>query len=215
MVSVLSFSEVGGHRVNEDAFAVRPHPAGPDCWLCLLADGQGGRAGGARAAQLACETALARALKCPPQCLADGAVWASVLGQADAAVSADAEAGYTTLVGLCVVPGAVAGASCGDSAALLVCGGRARQLTAAQAKNPPVGSGAAPFVPFEARLAGPWAVLAMSDGAWKYAGWGAITQAASTLRGQALLEALQARARLPGSGQFPDDFTLVVFEGAV
>jgi hypothetical protein len=54
----------------------------------------------------------------------------------------------------------------------------------------------------------------MSDGVWKYAGWGAITQAASTLRGRALLEALQARARLPGSGQFPDDFTLVLLEGS-
>ena len=117
------------------------------------------------------------------------------------------------LVGLCVVPGAVAGASCGDSAALLVCGGRARPLTAAQAKNPPVGSGAAPFVPFAAGLVRPWALLAMSDGVWKYAGWAAITQAASALRGRALLEALQARARLPGSGQFPDDFTLVLFEG--
>jgi PPM family protein phosphatase len=214
MVSALSFSEPGGHPVNEDACAVRQHPAAPDCWLCLLADGQGGRAGGARAAQLACDTALALALEHPPERLADGATWAALLGRAGAAVCADAAAGYTTLVGLCVVPGVAAGASCGDSAALLVCGGRARQLTAAQAKNPPVGSGKAPFLPFEARLAEPWAVLAMSDGVWKYAGWAAITQAALALRGRALLEALQARARLPGSGRFPDDFTLVLLEGA-
>ncbi len=212
MVSALSFSEAGGHPVNEDAFAVREHPMGADCWLCLLADGQGGRAGGARAARLACDTALALALEHAPERLADGETWADFLGQADAAVCADAAAGLTTLVGLCVVPGRVAGASCGDSAALLV-GGRSRQLTAAQAKNPPVGSGGATFVPFAARPEGPWAVLVMSDGVWKYAGWPAITQAASTLRGEALLAALQARARLPGSGRFPDDFTLVLLEG--
>jgi hypothetical protein len=214
MVSALAFSEAGGHPVNEDACAVRQHPAAPNCWLGLLADGQGGRAGGARAAQLACETALALALEYAPERLADAASWAAILGRADAAVCADVAAGYTTLAGLAVAPGAVAGASCGDSAALLVCGGRARQLTAAQAKGPPVGSGEAPFVPFAARLGGPWAVLAMSDGVWKYAGWAAITQAASSLRGRALLEAVQARARLPGSGRFSDDFSFVLLEGA-
>jgi hypothetical protein len=51
----------------------------------------------------------------------------------------------------------------------------------------------------------------MSDGVWKYAGWGAIVAAAP--RGRALLGALQAQARLPGSGRFPDDFTLVLLEG--
>ncbi len=40
MVNVLSFSEVGGHAVNEDAFAVERHPADDTCWLCCLADGQ-------------------------------------------------------------------------------------------------------------------------------------------------------------------------------
>jgi hypothetical protein len=44
MVAVFSFTEVGGHLVNEDAFLVQPHPQDPACWLLLLADGQGGRA---------------------------------------------------------------------------------------------------------------------------------------------------------------------------
>jgi serine/threonine protein phosphatase PrpC len=131
MVSALSFSEAGGHPANEDACAVRQHPAAADCWLCLLADGQGGQAGGARAARLACDTALALALEQPPERLADGPTWAAILGRADAAVCADDAAGYTTLVGLCATAGRVAGASCGDSAALLVCGVRPRQLTAA------------------------------------------------------------------------------------
>ncbi|HVS40227.1 MAG TPA: hypothetical protein VMS17_32010, partial [Gemmataceae bacterium] len=46
MISVLSFSEVGGHRVNEDAFAVQQHPLDPGMWLCFVADGQGGQPGG-------------------------------------------------------------------------------------------------------------------------------------------------------------------------
>jgi hypothetical protein len=38
MVAVVTFSEVGGHAVNEDAYAVERHPGDPDCWLCCLAD---------------------------------------------------------------------------------------------------------------------------------------------------------------------------------
>ena len=46
--------------VNEDAFVVRPLP-GDTGWLVVLADGQGGRVGGAWAAQLACQIAAASA----------------------------------------------------------------------------------------------------------------------------------------------------------
>src|SRR6185369_1355332 len=91
------------------------------------------------------------------------------LAHADAAVAADREAGFTTLVGLCVGADHVAGASCGDSAAVAVCGASApRVLTSRQWKNPPVGSGEATFVPFEMELAEPWRLLVMSDGVWKY-----------------------------------------------
>ncbi len=38
MIRVLSFSEAGGHAVNEDAFLVEPHPADGACWLGCLAD---------------------------------------------------------------------------------------------------------------------------------------------------------------------------------
>ena len=65
MIHVLTYSEVGGHRVNEDAFVARPHPVDPDSWLICLADGQGGRAGGAQASQLACKTAADLAAKAP------------------------------------------------------------------------------------------------------------------------------------------------------
>lgn len=55
-MTVFSHSEPGGHLVNEDSFVVQQHQDDPSCWICTLADGQGGRAGGARASRLACET---------------------------------------------------------------------------------------------------------------------------------------------------------------
>jgi PPM family protein phosphatase len=214
MVNVLSFSEVGGHAVNEDAFAVERHPADDTCWLCCLADGQGGRAGGGRAAQIACCVALEAAKAEARWKLATASTWATLLRHADEAVEADADAGFTTLIGFCIAKGRLAGASCGDSAVLTVVPGeRPREVTANQHKNPPVGSSAAPFTPFAATLTGAWSVLAMSDGVWKCAGWERIAKATTTARGQQLLDHLQGLARLPGSGRFPDDFTVVLFEG--
>jgi serine/threonine protein phosphatase PrpC len=213
MVRAESFSEVGGHRVNEDAFAVQQHPDDPDLWLCFVADGQGGQAGGGPAARLACQAASDAARACSPAGLGLSSVWSGLLQEADVAVAADPVAGFTTLLGLGVSSGRVVGASSGDSAALVLCGEKALELTAAQHKNPPVGSGAAVAVPFAAALRLPWQVLAMSDGVWKYIGWDGIVEAARRQRGASLIAQLQRLARLPGSGQFPDDFTIVVLEG--
>ncbi len=216
MVRVVSFSEAGGHRINEDAVDVRRHPADPECWLCCLADGQGGRAGGVRAARLACDIALATATRLPPHQLAGLTAWPSILRQADEAVSHDSEAGFTTLIGLSVARDAVCGASCGDSAALAVSeGGRVRDLTAGQSKNPPVGSGTAAFVPFWAALVRPWRVVVMSDGVWKYVGREQVQRFAVELADQPLVDALQRAARLPGSGRFQDDFTVAVLGESV
>ena len=122
MVRVQSHSEVGGHLHIEDAFAVQLHPRDPGMWLTLVADGQGGQAGGGPAARLACRAALDAAAGCPPDRLRDPVTWSGLVKQADATVHADPAAGFTTLVGLCVSRGRVVGASSGDSAALLVCG---------------------------------------------------------------------------------------------
>ena len=95
MIGVQSYSEVGGHRLNEDAFCVQCHPLDSDCWLCLVADGQGGQAGGGPAAQLACQAALGAALGCLPAALIEPSTWSSILRHADAAVAADSMAGFT------------------------------------------------------------------------------------------------------------------------
>ena len=204
MIRTYSFSAAGGHPVNEDAFVLHQLPL-EDGYFVALADGQGGRAGGRRAAQLACQIAAARFAECRD--------WTASLTAADAAVAADAEAGFTTLVGLCATRDRVAGASCGDSAAVAVCGGSApRVLTSRQFKNPPVGSGEATFIPFEMELAPSWRLLAMSDGVWKYASWDRVWDCAARLSGEELIAELQQAARLKTSGEFQDDFTVVLLE---
>lgn len=212
MVTVATFSEAGGHLHNEDAFVVRQHPLDPDLWLCFVADGQGGQTGGGPAARLACETALDATTAYPPERLSDPATWPGILRAADEAVSSDPASGFTTLVGLCVSRSRVIGASSGDSAVMLVDGQKAVELTSGQFKNPPVGSGGAVAVPFTAPLGERWQILAMSDGVWKYVGWNRVIEAARQERGDSLIAELQRRARLPGSGGFQDDFTVVVLE---
>jgi hypothetical protein len=141
------------------------------------------------------------------------AAWVTILRQADDAVSADVDAGFTTLVGFSLLDGRVYGASNGDSAVLAVhADGHTEELTNGQAKNPPIGSGSALCVLFATRLVRPWLVLAMSDGIWKYLGWDKVKEATTQQRGQALVDSLQSQGRLSRSGEFQDDFTLVVLQ---
>lgn len=214
MIHVTSFTEANGHAVNEDAFSVEQHPLDAECWVCCLADGQGGRAGGAVAARLAVDTAVQAALKLSPQDLFYGRSWMRLLTLADVAVMNDADAGGTTLIGFCLREKMLVGASCGDSAVMVAVAGESslRDVTAGQHKNHPVGSGDARFVSFTMPLQPPRTVLAMSDGVWKYSGTSHIVECLAAERGQSLIDAIQRPARLPGSGRFQGDFTLVVFE---
>lgn len=210
-----STSFAGGHPVNEDAYEVRPHPEDSGCLMCALADGQGGRSGGLLAAQTAIHTALELAVDIPVDAILQSDAWLEILSQADQAVAGKRDAGLTTLIGLAAQGNTLVGASCGDSAVWVLDGaGRGFELTARQRKNPPVGSGEAFFVPFAVQLVPPWLVLVMSDGVWKYVGWDRLRTAAMKLRGQELVDAVREAARMPGSGGFQDDFTLVVIQDA-
>lgn len=214
MIQAITFSEAGGHLINEDAFAVQQHPDDPDCWICTLSDGQGGRSGGGRASQLGCAKVmeLARQQR-PNDLLRSNHTWATIFCEADTAVAAESAAGFATLIGFCVTGAQIHGASNGDSAVAIFNESRqCVELTGRQIKNPPIGSGHAAFMPFNAALNGPWMVLTMSDGVWKYSRWDRIKEAARHLRGQELVEELLQYARLPQSGQLQDDFTLVVLQ---
>jgi len=214
MIRVATHSEAGGHPANEDVFILQPHPADPHSYLGAVADGQGGRAGGAQAARRACDTFLEIARQATLPELLSLRIWDDILAYVDRAVADDPHAGFTTLVAFCVARDQLTGASCGDSALVLA---EARQepliLTARQSKDPPVGSGGAVFIPFAMRLHVPWTGLVMTDGVWKYAGWDAVAQAATGGAGEDVIRALRQRAALPASGALQDDFTLVVLQG--
>ena len=152
MLSVRTFTEAGGHAVNEDSFSGRPHPDDERSLMVALADGMGGQAGGGRASELAVRAALENAGEMPLESvMACG--WIDVMRRADAAVSADKQAGFTTLVGLSVQGDELRGAACGDSAVFVIDGpGRMQELTMGQVKNPPVGSGEAVFIPFASQF---------------------------------------------------------------
>jgi PPM family protein phosphatase len=212
MIQVFSRSEVGGHAHNEDALEVRPHPSDPTCLLCALADGQGGQAGGARAAQLACRVCIEAASAQQPAILPIRPdAWETILRQADAAVASDPEAGFTTLIAFCIQKDAICGASNGDSGVYAVSAGwPGAILTGRQHKDPPIGCGGALPVGFTARLKRPWTVLALSDGVWKYAKWDRVADAASRLTGQVIINMLRKQAGLRGNGRLQDDFSIVV-----
>jgi hypothetical protein len=214
VIAVFSRSEPGGHRHNEDVFAVRSLQHQPDRYLCAVADGQGGQAGGAEAARIACAVCVETALSYSPNQLLNPFIWETILQAADAAVCDSPSAGFTTLVAFCITEAYLCGASCGDSALLLLnANDPALVLTERQEKNPPVGSRAAIFVLFAAKLLSPWMALAMSDGVWKYAGWDRVLQIAKEKQGEGLIDALRDSARMPHSADLQDDFTLVVFQG--
>lgn len=214
MISVSSFSEVGDNAHNEDAFVVWHHATDTNVIACFVADGQGGRSGGRRAADLACQTALDKVAMLPLSRLKDRRSWVGLLRELDEAVSHDESAGLTTFVGLCLVGDSVVGASCGDSAALFVTGKGIVELTKNQHKNPPIGSGAARPESFEMSCDVTGRLLVMTDGVWKYVGWPVLIEMVQRERGDALIAELQQAARLPGSGRFQDDFTVVLLEGA-
>ena len=206
----LIHSEAGdGHR-NEDLAVVRPHPADAGVLLCALADGQGGRAGGAQAARVAAEESLRAASSFPAAALAEASPWYAVASAADEAVCEDDAAGFCSLVCLCVSDGQVCGASCGDSAALLLSGGSATEMTEQQCKNPPVGSSAARPVAFSARLQPGWKLLIVSDGVWKEVGWEQMAQIAAQHKGQQIMDALRQAALASNGGRMQDDFSVVL-----
>jgi hypothetical protein len=213
MPRVWSCTEVGGHATIEDAFAVRSHPDEPECLLCAIADGQGGRSGSRLAANLACENCMDRAARIAPETLLRPAAWTPILQAADRMISRHPAAGLTTLAVFCISGDVICGASAGDSAVVLMNGDEdGRILTGRQHKNPPVGSGFSISTGFRSTLVSPWTVLAMTDGVWKFAGWDAILNVAPEQDGQAVIDTLRDRARLPRTGCFQDDFTLVVLQ---
>ncbi len=209
-IRYLVHSEAGESHANEDIVSVRPHPRAENVLLCCLADGQGGQAGGAHAAQVAVEEGLRVMSSFSASDLLQATPWYSVVSAADEAVSEDDAAGFYTLICLSVSEQEIWGASCGDSGVLLLNGGQALLLTEHQRKNPPVGSSAAYPVAFNAKLKPGWCLLVVSDGVWKYVGWEAVTQTAARRQGLELIAALRQAALDANGGKMQDDFSVAL-----
>ncbi len=205
-------SEAGHNHKNEDVVEVKTHPKDASILLCALADGQGGQFGGAAASQIAVEKCIELASTYSAKQLLDSSTWYEILSGADDAVSDEQNAGYTTLISLCVIDNKVCGASCGDSAALLINNGQHSLLTEKQRKNPPVGSAAASPVAFSAKLKAGFQILVVSDGVWKYVGWDAIIQLCSQQQGQQLISALRQLSLEQNGGKLPDDFSIALLQ---
>jgi len=145
-------------RNSEDRVEIRELD---DQLLIALADGAGGRAGGAAAAEFAVRSIL----KADP--VLDPAAWVMCLAEIDRQLSGDPSGGETTAVVVLISPKSIVGASVGDSGAWFVDAAGVENLTARQQRKPLLGSGVA--VPVMFRHDGPGGiVLAATDGLLKY-----------------------------------------------
>jgi serine/threonine protein phosphatase PrpC len=200
----------------EDRAAILP--AGNDAaspLIVVVADGAGGRAGGAEAAEQTLRCVLAWTSEQWGTRMS-GAVLAGLLSNIDAALVADALAGETTGVVLALSPASIMGASAGDSEAWRIGadGTLAEDLTRRQ-RRLRLGTGAAGPVWFEAAhpLAPGQTLLVASDGLFKYAD---ATRIVQTVADAATTEPLEPVARRLvnlvrlRSGALPDDVAVVL-----
>ena len=212
MIEKYSFSKAGNGHENEDEICVKEHIKDKKVILCSLADGQGGQFGGGKAAKFAVEKSLEIVMQYSIEQLTKRQTWETIINLTDKAVSEEKEAGYTTLVSLCVMEGWVYGASVGDSAAFALSSGKKALLTERQRKNPPVGSSGALGEFFSFKLIQPWKLLIMSDGVWKYVGWDCIFNTSSSFDGQSIIDNLFSSIMDFQRNYLPDDFSIVLLQ---
>ena len=181
---------------GEDRIAVIEFVGGK---AVVVADGAGGVAGGADAAE-----ALCRALT------ADAKDWPAWLAQQDAALAATNTGLAAAVVLSATDDGVMRGASVGDCEVWLFGQGEAVNLTARQVRKPLLGDGAAVPIGFTVRVAC-GTIVAASDGLWKYMGHGRIARAAAMRPLESAVDALVDGVRLP-NGALQDDIAVVVLD---
>ena len=217
-VRYLIHSEPGDGKAARQVAATRMSwscartPATPMSCCVRSPMGKAGRRAGQRRHGWPLEESLRLASSLFVRDMREEALWYAVVGAADDAVCEDDAAGYCSLVSLCVSGQAFWGASCGDSGALLLSGGRDFLLTDDQRKNPPVGSSAARPVAFSRPAYAPgWVLLVVSDGVWKYVGWERITQHGRPASGAGVDRCLASSGpRHASGGSLPDDFSVAL-----
>jgi serine/threonine protein phosphatase PrpC len=187
----------------EDRAAIIPIPDG---LVLVLADGAGGRPGGAEAADAVIR--LARAAIGSIGDPLDPSCWSALLGDIDQEIRGDPAAGETTAVVMAVTPRGLAGASVGDSGAWLIRPDGMTDLTARQERKPGLGTGVARAVPFACREL--WGTLLVaSDGLLKYTSPERICLTAQDPNLEQGVRRLVDLVRLR-SGRLPDDVGVIL-----
>ncbi len=192
-------------RENQDAVEIRRIGSAR---LVALADGQGGRAGGAKAARVAVGTALDLLESAPDPFGADTLRLA--ISVADEAVEADEEAGFSTLIVVVGEKSKVAGASAGDSLVLHITDQECTEPTERQRKNPPVGSGGCVGTPFQCAPRAGEQLLLMSDGVFRWVGIEAIAATCRDAADAEVLPRLLSLHKRSENGDLPDDWSAIL-----
>jgi serine/threonine protein phosphatase PrpC len=177
----------------------------PGRTLFVVADGAGGVAGGAAAAEAVCEAAYAyQDWRMPSD-------WAGWLARIDREMSRSRVGLAAAVVIEIWDDGRIVGASVGDCEAWMFGGdGASRSLTSGQARKPLLGDGTARPVGFEARL-GRGTLMMATDRLWKYMKPARIAKAASIRPLDVACAALVDGARLR-NGTLQDDVAIVLAE---
>jgi serine/threonine protein phosphatase PrpC len=166
--------------------------------VIVVADGAGGIGNGERAAQ-----SVVSETKAAYSQIHSADEWASLLRQVDCRISD----GESTAVVLDIRTYGIAGASVGDSRAVLIHDGKLHDLTSQQKRKPLLGSGAAEPIGFQhSPLAG--VLLVGTDGFFNYADEDSIIRIVSSCDFHSLPRRCIEAVRLP-SGEYWDDIGLV------
>jgi serine/threonine protein phosphatase PrpC len=175
----------------------------PRMVLCV-ADGAGGRSGGAEAANMAVEMVRRNV-----SLMGNADSCAEVLRKIDAAIAEDQVAGETTCAVTVVTPEEIFGASVGDSGVWVIPQNQIYvDLTGAQQRKPFVGAGSAWPVPFQCpRPVG--GLLLATDGLLKYASAERIARTVKDHPIEMAAHRLIELVKYP-SGALPDDVTLIL-----
>jgi serine/threonine protein phosphatase PrpC len=193
--------ERGSHELQDRAEII----ALADGLVLAVADGAGGRSGGAGAAEKVVKMVrefAAASVTFEAEALCE------LLKHVDQSIEADPSAGETTAVVTFVSPDGITGVSVGDSGAWLIGAHGCENLTKLQQRKPFLGTGMAIPVAFRAsKLSG--TLLLASDGLLKYTSQENICKAVTQNNLNTVAKALIDLVRYP-SGSLPDDVCVVI-----
>lgn len=194
---------VAGHRVNEDRLTY--FKIG-DLFVFALADGVGGRHGGARAAQLFIEEVEESASKISKW--KERSEWGNLLEAIDNKISDDTEAGETTAIVAATDAKTISGAMVGDSSLWLINGTEVYDVGEDKRLKPYLGYGGAMPKRFSQSINAKILLLA-SDGLTKYTSPEKIAEIIEQDDLNKAADELLDEVRY-ASGAYPDDVSFIM-----